>query len=115
MKLAIYQIMHVGSMIMLTTFLFMAFANPAPETRRRTLMWTGIFSLLMLIGGFGMLAVLKLGFPVWILIKLVCWLILSGLAGVAYRRPASMFTWKAIAWAALLIAVATVYLKSNFE
>ena len=62
MKLAIYQIMHVGSLLMLTSFLFMAFANPDPSGRRKTLMWTGIFSLLMLVGGFGMLSVLKLGF-----------------------------------------------------
>ena len=115
MKLAIYQIMHVGSLLMLTSFLFMAFANPDPSGRRKTLMWTGIFSLLMLVGGFGMLSVLKLGFPAWIWVKLVCWLILSALAGMAYRKPASMLTWKALSWAALLIDVATVYLKTSFE
>ena len=79
MKLAIYQIMHVGSLLMLASFLFMAFANPDPSGRRKTLMWTGIFSLLMLVGGFGML------------------------------------TWKVLTWVALLIGVATVYLKTSFE
>jgi hypothetical protein len=62
-----------------------------------------------------MLSVLKLGFPAWIWVKLVCWLILSALAGMAYRKPASMLTWKALSWAALLIGVATVYLKTSFE
>ena len=44
MKLAIYQVMHVGSLLMLASFLFMAFANPDPSGRRKTLMWTGIFA-----------------------------------------------------------------------
>ena len=115
MKLAIYQIMHVGSLLMLTSFLFMAFANPDPSGRRKTLMWTGIFSLLMLVGGFACFRSSSWDFlaPIWV--KLVCWLILSALAGMAYRKPASMLTWKALSWAALLIGVATVYLKTSFE
>ena len=61
MKLAIYQLMHVGSMVALTAFIFMAFANPDPKGKKRTMMITGILSLLMFIGGFGMISVLKLG------------------------------------------------------
>lgn len=115
MKLQIYQIMHVASMVLLTAFTFMAFANPDPKGKKKTMMMTGIFSLLMLIGGFGMLSVLKLGFPVWILVKVICWLGLSGMAGMAYRKPDLMGTWKFMSLAFLLIAIATVYLKSSFE
>ena len=79
------------------------------------MMLTGIFSLLMLIGGFGMLAVLKLGWPVWIFVKIVCWLGLSGMAGMAYRKPEKMLTWKYMSLAFLLVAIVTVYLKSSFE
>ena len=42
----------------------MAFANPDPSGRRKVLMWDGYFSAAPhAVGGFGMLSVLKLGFP----------------------------------------------------
>ena len=101
-------------MVGLTAFIFMAFANPDPKGKKRTMMITGILSTLMLIGGFGMVSVLKTGFPVWILIKVVCWFTVSGMAGMAYRKPESATTFKAITLAALIIAVCTVYLKHRF-
>jgi hypothetical protein len=115
MKLQIYQILHVASMVVLTAFTFMAFANPDPKGKKKTMMITGIMSLLMLIGGFGMLAVLKYGFPAWVLLKIVCWLGVSGMAGMAYRKPEKMGTWKFMSLAFLLVAILTVYLKSSFE
>ncbi len=116
MKLQIYQIMHVVSMVLLTGFVFSAFANPDPKGKKRTMMITGILSLLMLTGGFGMLAVMKYGWPLWVFVKLICWIALSGMAGMAYRKPESMLTWKAITIASVLIAIATVYLKTtSFE
>lgn len=115
MKLSIYQILHVGSMVLLTAFTFMAFANPDPKGRKKTMMITGILSLLMLIGGFGLLAVMKYGFPVWVWLKVLCWLGLSGMAGMAYRKPESVGTWKIITIVLVLVAIATVYLKSSFQ
>jgi len=115
MKLQIYQIMHVASMVVLTAFTFMAFANPDPQGKKKTMMITGICSLLMLIGGFGMLSVLKYGFPAWVFIKIVCWLGVSGMAGMAYRKPEKAATWQIMTLAFLIVAVLTVYLKSSFE
>ncbi|MBT5927441.1 MAG: hypothetical protein HOH33_12555 [Verrucomicrobia bacterium] len=114
MKLAIYQLMHVGSMVALTAFIFMAFANPDPKGKKRTMMITGILSLLMFIGGFGMISVLKIGFPAWVWIKLICWFGVSGMAGMAYRKPESANKFKAITLAALIIAIFTVYFRHQF-
>ena len=48
----------------------------------------GIASLLVLISGFGLLAKLHANqFSGWVIVKLVCWLGLSMLAGMAFRRP----------------------------
>ncbi len=86
-RLPYYQILHLLSLIVLTAHTFMAFANPAPENRKRTMMITGIATLLMFISGFAMLSVNKIPFTTgWVLVKIVCWLGLSGLAGVAYRK-----------------------------
>lgn len=103
----IYSVIHVVSVILLTAFTFKAFANPAPEKRGKTMMLTGIFALLALVAGFGLSAKLEYGFPGWMIAKLGCWLLLSGLAGVAFRRPGAtgMLTTLAV-----LIVGAAVYL-----
>lgn len=114
MKLPVYQLLHVGSMVALTAFTFMAFANPDPKGKKRTMMITGILSTLMFIGGFGLISVLKTGFPAWVWIKLVCWLGLSGMAGMAYRKPESAEKFKLITLAVILIAIVTVYFRHQF-
>ena len=108
MSLSFYRILHVFSLLALTGLTFYAFAGPA-ETRKRTLMMSGIFSLLMLISGFGMLAKLHLGMPPWILIKLVAWLGLSALGGIGYRMRNHICLLKAVALALILAALYAVY------
>ena len=52
----------------------------------------GIGSLLILVGGFGMLARMGFqhsgGFPGWLIGKMIIWLILSAIVLMPYRRPA---------------------------
>ena len=87
-RLPYYHLLHILSLIVLTAHTFMAFANPAPENRKRTLMITGIAALLMLGTGFAMLALNKIPFASgWVIVKFFCLIGLSALAGIAYRRP----------------------------
>lgn len=111
MRAQIYQVLHVLSMILLVAFTFQAFAHPDPRNRKRILTLTGIFATVTLIAGFGLLSVLKIGFPAWIFIKLICWFGLAGLSGMAYRMPSRIpaLTVAAIVLAGL--AVAAVYFK----
>ena len=90
MPATFYSILHVASALLLVGVTFGAFAAPTPERRKATLMWSGILSLLMLTGGFGLLARVVHGWPVWVLIKMVCWLGLSAVAGMAFRKPESV-------------------------
>jgi hypothetical protein len=59
--------------------------------RRLVAVLHGLGALLILVGGFGMLARLELaqgsGFPGWLWIKLVVWGLLAAAAAVPYRRP----------------------------
>ncbi len=105
-----YHILHVFALLVLTAQTFAALANPAPEGRRQTVILTGIASLLMLISGFGLLAKLYPGhFPGWAIVKLVCWLGFSALAGLAYRRPHLRGKLSLLGFAALLVALVMVY------
>ena len=51
MSPTIYYILHVTSVLVLTGYIFYAFAA-APATRKRVMMITGIASVLALVGGF---------------------------------------------------------------
>jgi uncharacterized membrane protein SirB2 len=111
-RLPYYHILHLLSLIVLTAHTFMAFANPAPENRKRTMIITGIAALLMFVSGFGMLSVLKI--PVstgWVLVKLVCWFGLSGLAGMAYRKVHLRGALSVVALTLIVVALFMVYLR----
>jgi hypothetical protein len=107
----VYQIMHVTAAILLVGFTFQAFAAPNPERRGATLRNTGILSILVLVGGFGLSAKMGYGFPVWMIIKLVCWLGLSAITGIAFRKPEKACTLAVISIVLVIVAVLAVYIK----
>ena len=105
-----YSILHVSSLVVLLGYTFYAFAAPA-ESRKKVLMITGVTSLLMLVSGIGLLHKLQLGFPGWAIVKLVCWLGVSAVAGIAYKRRVQADVIMVIAFALAIVAVTMVYLK----
>ncbi len=110
MSLNTYLVLHLSSIIVLLGYTFYAFAAPA-ETRKRVLMITGVATLLILVTGFGMLHRLQLGFPGWAIVKLVCWLGLSAMTGLAYRRRAKADLFMMITFALAITAVAMVFVR----
>jgi uncharacterized membrane protein SirB2 len=111
-RLSFYHILHVLALIVLTAQTFMAFANPAPENKKLTMILTGIASLLMLISGFGMIHLLHIPLSTgWLIVKIVCWFLLSGLAGIAYRKAHLRGVLSVVALALVTVALFMVYLK----
>jgi len=111
MNIQIYQVMHVLSAILLTAVTFQAFAAPTPERRKRTLMFSGILSVLVLIGGFGLMAKLglKFGDNHWLFVKITSWLVVSAMAGIAFRAPGKIRLLSLVTIIAVAAAVYTVY------
>jgi hypothetical protein len=104
-----YYILHVGALFVLAGYTFYAFGAP-PETRKRVMMITGIASLIAFVAGFGLIS--KLGHKFtndWILVKLVCWLGLSALAGFGYRKRGAAGALSVIAIALIFVALVMVY------
>lgn len=110
MSPAFYHVVHVVSVLVLTGYTFYAFAAP-PETRKKVMIITGVASLLALVGGFGLQAKLAVGWPGWFIVKLVCWLGLSALAGIGYRRRGAAGTLAIIAVVLAFVAVLMVYAR----
>lgn len=111
MKIPIYQVMHVASMVLMTAFLFQVFANPDPKNRKRSAILIGSLALLMLIGGFGLVATLHVGFPWWVIVKAVCWVGLVAISGLGYRKPERIPLLTGVAIALILTAITTVYFR----
>jgi uncharacterized membrane protein SirB2 len=112
-RIPYYQLLHILSLIVLTAHTFMAFANPDPVNRKRTMMITGIASLLMFVSGFGLLTINKIPFAStpWIWIKVACWLGISAMAGVAYRRAHLRGMLSFITLVLIAVAVSMVYFR----
>src|SRR5947209_5307311 len=104
------HVLHVISLFVLLGYTFYAFGAP-PETRKRVLMITGIATVLVLVTGIGMVMELHLGFPGWVIVKLVCWLGLAALAGFGYRRREKVSLWIILAVALCSVALVMVYYK----
>ena len=82
----IYYVVHVLGIVLLTAFTFQAFANPDPAKKKTTMMLTGICTVAILVGGFGLKARLGIeGWPGWLIAKIVIWAAISSMAGMAYR------------------------------
>ena len=102
---------HVTGVLVLLGYTFFAFAG-APETRKRVLMIAGIASLLVLLTGIrmwqGLLGFQALG---WVVVKLLCWLGLSALGGVAYRKRDQANALMVVALVLAVAAVTMVYVR----
>lgn len=84
----VYKVLHLVGLMCVFISIGGAFAlgsgpNPA---RKLVSMLHGVGLLVLLVSGFGILAKLKLGFPNWIMVKLVIWLGLGVLVTAFKRR-----------------------------
>ena len=105
------HLLHVAAAFVLMGYTFYALAAP-PETRRKVMMWAGGASLVMLLTGLRMWQGIYGSAPAgWLVVKIGCWLGLSALAGIAYRKRglAGAFAWLAIAL--VVTALVMVYVK----
>lgn len=111
----LYSILHVTSGFLLAATTFFALAAPTAERRRPLMIVTGILSLLMLTGGFGLMARFDYAFAPWLYVKLACWLALSAMAGVAFRRPRLAPRLTVLTGLLILTAVWSVYTKPGMS
>lgn len=105
-----YKFIHIVALAILTGYTFYAFVAPA-ETRKSVMMITGIAALIMLVSGVGLMHKMGYSWLGWVWVKLVCWLGLAAISGIAYRRRALMPKLKLAALALVALAVYMVVYK----
>lgn len=116
MRTQIYQVLHFLGIFMIFLGyggLIVRSLTAGDDTRLRKLgaITSGIGLFLVLLGGFGLLARLGYGWPVWILVKVVIWFALGFLIMLINRKSQlAGFSW----WSTLalgLIAILMVVFK----
>lgn len=110
MRDQIYQIIHLTGILMV----FIAYGGMIVRgvtgsdhkgLRRLGAMTSGIGLFLILLGGFGLLAVKGYGWPAWIIIKAVIWFALGGIIALINRKPEmAQVTW----WLTILLGVLAI-------
>ena len=111
MSYEFYETLHIISIIMVFIALGAVFIQKLNSDEKqyqgKTLISIlhGIGMLLLLVAGFGLAAKKQLGMPGWVYIKLVIWLLLGALYGVAQRRPAQGKVWLLSSLTLALVAV----------
>ncbi|MHC4379895.1 MAG: hypothetical protein ACYSU1_02230 [Planctomycetota bacterium] len=106
-----YSILHVASAVLLVAVTFQAFADKDAQRRKKVMMTSGILSFVMLVGGFGLLAKFKYGFPLWVVVKMGCFLGLAAMAGAAYRLPGKEKLLSLVTVGLLVAALCMVYMR----
>lgn len=110
-ELNFLHVAHVAAVVVLIAYTFYGFAG-APETRKRVAIVTGIASLIALLTGIrmwqGMFGFAAMG---WVFVKLFCWLALSGLSGVAYRKRGAVGLLTFVVLALAVLALVMVYYR----
>ena len=109
-ELNLLHVIHVASVIILIAFTFFAFAA-APETKKRVMIITGVATLLIVLTGIRMWQTMYAWHGAWVWVKIVCWLGLSALAGIGYRKRDNAGLFMTIVLLLAVVAVAMVYFK----
>jgi putative effector of murein hydrolase len=109
-ELNLLHVLHVASIVTLLAFTFYGFAG-APESRKMVMIVTGIATLIALLTGIRMWQGMYSWHGGWVIVKLVCWLALSGLAGIGYKKRDSKGAWMTILLTLAVVALVMVYWK----
>lgn len=74
--------------MLLSGSIFYIAANPQKHKKAKMMAITGMLGLVAFVAAFGLLGKLPMKFSdPWVLVKVVCWLFLMVLAGMAYKKP----------------------------
>jgi len=80
-------------------------------SRRWIAIYHGLGLLLVLVAGFGMIAKLQVGFPGWVIGKMIIWVALGGVGALAARKQ----NLAGMIWAAVLLLGLTAAYLAHYK
>ena len=113
MPITVYHVLHVTAIILMAAITFQSCADPDESKKRKRMMLGGIAAFIAFVAGFGLLAKAEpaIGWPGWVIVKLICFLGIAGLSGAVYRSPSKGDTFSLITAVLVAVAVYCVYYR----
>ena len=113
MPIPVYHVLHVTAIILMTAITFQSCADPDEGKKRKRMMLGGIAAFIAFVAGFGLLAKAEpaIGWPGWVIVKLICLLGIAALSGAVYRSPSKGGTFSLITAVLVAVAVYCVYYR----
>lgn len=107
-KFEIYRLLHFAGIFTLLYSFGSLFIGK--NYNKGAAMGHGVGLLLILVSGFGMQATLSLGFPIWLILKIVIWIAFGSFIVLAKKSIINSFT----AWVLIVgLALCSVYLAKT--
>jgi len=109
-----YSLSHILHLFFLMLFVGVVIAtllDDNPLNRKRNLKYSGIAGLLVFLSGFALAGFLKIGFPHWLIVKIICWFVLAAIPALVYRRTQS----RPITWALTLVVLFTAITMASVK
>ena len=104
------HVLHVLGAIVMVGAVLVALVAPA-EAKKKTLLWGGIASLVVVLTGVRLWQGVYHFSGYWPVAKIVCWLGLSALVGVAFRRREAAGVLRIVALGLAALALYLVYFR----
>lgn len=104
------HVLHVFGAIGMVGAVLVACVAPV-EARKKTLIWGGVASLLVLVTGIRLWQGVYQFAGYWPVAKIVCWLGLSALVGIAFRRRGAAGLLRVLTLALAAVALYLVYFR----
>ena len=109
MSYEIYKIIHIVSLFAFIPLLVLMFFL---EKNRLLQTLTGLLSVTVFVSGFGLMGKLHLmHFPLWIIIKIACWLLISALLPIFRKRTSLRFEPISLLYLLVIVSVVAVTYK----
>ena len=114
MTLEFYKVLHLAGLIFLFTGIggFLALSEGNRKRASFAMYLHGVGLMLLLISGFGMVAKSGVGFPWWVITKIVLWLVLGAMLAFAKRN---VFPVRTLIIISILIGCVLAYLGLTWK
>ena len=113
MSYEVYKVVHLVAILLMVAGLAIGYYSTQPKHIK---IISGISSLMVLVGGMGLLARLGVdhgeGFPGWVVLKIVIWLIMAITGPVFARRLSSSLKPK-VFWGYISLLVIAIFVAVN--
>jgi hypothetical protein len=111
MAIQLNHIVHLFFVILFIGYAYAVMAQPAGINDKKLTRISHILGFVAFLTGFALLHSMRLGYPVWVWIKMLGWLAIMGIIPVAAKRQEKRQFFQLLVAGLILVLLTAVYLQ----